>query len=109
MPHLSIKDVPEAWTQALRTRATRNHRSLQGELMAIVEKAVGEDAALTLQAPGERGRPRIVGYDKRGWPVVRQGWKTPDEVIASLRAKFPELIADQLSSIDIIRQDRDSR
>ncbi len=37
---LSIKDVPEALAQRLRERALRNHRSLQRELMAIVEAAV---------------------------------------------------------------------
>ncbi|MDB5844636.1 MAG: hypothetical protein JWP79_1946 [Polaromonas sp.] len=109
MPNLSIKDVPEAWAQALRQRAARNHRSLQGELMAIVEKAVGDDVATAADALGERGRPRIVGYDPRGWPIVRQGWKTPDEVIASLREAFAQPVADQLSSIELIRQDRDSR
>ncbi|MFA7267804.1 MAG: Arc family DNA-binding protein [Sterolibacterium sp.] len=39
MPSLSIKDVPETLAEALRQRAARNHRSLQGELMAILEKA----------------------------------------------------------------------
>ena len=38
---LSIKDVPEALAERLRLRAARNHRSLQRELMAIVEAAVG--------------------------------------------------------------------
>ncbi len=109
MPNLSIKDVPENWAQALRLRAARHHRSLQGELMAIVEQAVAEGSAPLPEAPGERGRPRIVGYDQRGWPIVRQGWKTSEEVVASMREKFPEPIAGQLSSIDIIRQDRDSR
>jgi plasmid stability protein len=33
MPKLSIKDVPEEIAEALRQRAARNHRSLQGELM----------------------------------------------------------------------------
>jgi len=40
MPNLSIKDVPEAWAQALRERAARNHRSLQGELMALIQRVV---------------------------------------------------------------------
>ena len=42
MPNISVKDVPEVWTEALRRRALRNHRSLQGELMAIIERAVAE-------------------------------------------------------------------
>ena len=42
MPNISIKDVPEQWAEALRQRAARNHRSLQGELMSLIERAVGE-------------------------------------------------------------------
>jgi plasmid stability protein len=45
MPNLSIKDVPESIAAALRQRAARNHRSLQGELMALVERAAAEEAA----------------------------------------------------------------
>lgn len=43
MPNLSIKDVPEALAEALRQRAAKNHRSLQGELMALLEAAVGAE------------------------------------------------------------------
>lgn len=111
MPNLSIKDVPESWAEALRQRAARNHRSLQGELMAIVEQALVSGAAPTAatEAPGERGRPRIVGYDSAGHPIVRVGWKTVAQVAADLKAKFPNGVGQQVSSIDMIRQDRDSR
>ena len=37
---LSIKDVPDDLARALRQRAERNHRSIQGELMHILETAV---------------------------------------------------------------------
>lgn len=37
---LSIKDVPDDLVQALRERAARNYRSVQGELMHILETAV---------------------------------------------------------------------
>lgn len=36
--NLSIKDVPEEQVENLRNRAKRNHRSLQGELRAIVDE-----------------------------------------------------------------------
>ena len=36
---LSIKDVPEDVADALRERAARNHRSIQGELLEILEQA----------------------------------------------------------------------
>lgn len=39
---LSIKGVPDRVAKALQERAARNHRSLQGELMHILEQAVEE-------------------------------------------------------------------
>ncbi|HEX4943320.1 MAG TPA: Arc family DNA-binding protein [Usitatibacteraceae bacterium] len=40
--NLSVKNVPEALAAMLRARAERNHRSLQGELMAILEAAAND-------------------------------------------------------------------
>lgn len=40
MPNLSIKNVPEEIMESLRAQAKRNHRSLQGELIAILEEGV---------------------------------------------------------------------
>ncbi|GBD32963.1 hypothetical protein HRbin33_01939 [bacterium HR33] len=37
---LSLKNVPDELVAELRARARRHHRSLQGELMAILEEAV---------------------------------------------------------------------
>lgn len=36
--NLSIKNVPDEVVEELRSRAKRNHRSLQGELMTILEE-----------------------------------------------------------------------
>jgi len=110
MTTISIKDVPEQWADALRQRAARNHRSLQGELMSLIEHAVqqGDAGAVATGSPVNR-QARVVGFDRQGHPIVRQGWKSVDQVVAELRAKYPDPIVDQLSSIDIIRQDRDSR
>lgn len=44
--NLSVKNVPDALAARLRRRAERNHRSLQGELMAILESAAAEPASL---------------------------------------------------------------
>lgn len=38
--NLSIKDAPDDIVQRLRERASRHHRSLQGELLAILEESV---------------------------------------------------------------------
>ena len=41
--NLSIKNAPDQVVLRLRERAQRHHRSLQGELLAIIEAAVEED------------------------------------------------------------------
>jgi len=38
---VSLKNVPDDIVDRLRKRAKRHHRSLQGELIAIIEEAVG--------------------------------------------------------------------
>ena len=40
MTNLSIKNVPGEIMESLREQAKRNHRSLQGELIAILEEGV---------------------------------------------------------------------
>jgi len=52
--NLSIKNVPEAMAAKLRERAERNHRSLQGELMAILENAATEPNVSRANAGGAR-------------------------------------------------------
>jgi plasmid stability protein len=110
MANISVKDVPEQWAQALRQRAARNHRSLQGELMFLIEQAVqgGEAAAPKPDSPAGR-EGRVVGFDNRGQPIVRRGWKTVEQVVVELNAKYPGPITDAPLGVDIIRADRDSR
>lgn len=45
--NLSIKNVPDELAARLRQAAARNHRSLQGHLMAILEEAVATDDHVT--------------------------------------------------------------
>ncbi len=40
---LSVKNAPEEIVKRLKERAARHHRSLQGELMAILESAAYEE------------------------------------------------------------------
>lgn len=117
MPNLSIKDVPEALAEALRQRAARNHRSLQGELMAIVEQAANEPLpagtashAVPTQAPGAfLPQGTVVGQDRFGHPIVRRGSKTIEQIYAEHLERFPEPFTEGPMSVDIIREDRDSR
>ncbi len=112
MPNISIKEVPDQWAEALRQRAARNHRSLQGELMAIIERALQESplpaqASIAAAVPGQRGT--VIGFDRFGHPITRQGWKTVDQIAAELQAKYPEPITDAPLGVDIIRAERDAR
>ena len=45
--NLSIKNVPDEVAEKLRQRAKTNHRSLQGELLALLEQAVAAPERLS--------------------------------------------------------------
>ena len=40
MPSLTVKNIPDEMLAQLRERARGNHRSLQGEVMIILEEAI---------------------------------------------------------------------
>jgi len=74
--NLSIKDVSDEVAEALRVRARANHRSLQGELMAMIEAHVGmrpfrahrlleEVRALNLKTPREASHMIRQDRDRR--------------------------------------------
>jgi hypothetical protein len=96
MPNLSIKDVPEDIAEALRQRASRNHRSLQGELMAIIQQAVqAGGGAPQAGEPGSFEGPR--------------GTRTMEDWARESRVLYPEPVRGIPLGVDIIRADRDSR
>jgi plasmid stability protein len=45
--NLSIKNVPDEIAQKIKRRAAKNHRSLQGELISIIETAVVKNETMT--------------------------------------------------------------
>ncbi|MBU2623716.1 MAG: Arc family DNA-binding protein [Proteobacteria bacterium] len=45
--NLSIKNVPDDLAEELRRRAAKNHRSLQGELLMILEESVARNRGLS--------------------------------------------------------------
>jgi len=67
---LSIKRVPDALAERLRKRARRNNRSLQGELMAILQEAVTAAPAGTTTAARERAPAATVSARMQGWDVA---------------------------------------
>lgn len=112
MPNISVKDVPEAWAEALRQRAARNHRSLQGELMAIIEQAARESllgaAETQAAARTDNAATQSVGL-QRGNPATQRGWKTIEQIATEHRLRFPQPVTGIPLAVDIIRADRDAR
>ena len=45
--NLSVKNVPDDVAEKLRQRAKTNHRSLQGELLAVLQEAVSSPEKLS--------------------------------------------------------------
>jgi antitoxin FitA len=86
---LSVKNVPDDLAELLRRRAARNHRSLQRELLSILEAAVGRGAVAREQAA----------------PATRDAI-TVEELAEMSRTLFPTGTA---SSVDFIREMRDGR
>jgi len=78
--NLSIKGVSEHMAKQLRARAARHHRSLQGELMAILEETV-------------RGPQRL----------------SPDELLAKVRASGLSTPAESAKAIREERDGRSRR
>jgi plasmid stability protein len=88
--NLSVKNVPDDLAQRLRRRAERNRRSLQRELISILEAAVGH-----VQESGEDADRS----DKRR-PI------TIEELCEITRKLFPD---GTESSVEYIRQMREGR
>lgn len=62
---LTLRDVPEGIVRALRERAKRNHRSMQKEILSILERSVIDRAALRRVLAGARaGNSRPMGLDE---------------------------------------------
>jgi len=70
--NLSIKNAPDEIVARLKERAAKHHRSLQGELLAIIEEAVRTPRRLT---------PKDVLAEVR-----RLGLRTPAEAVTIVRA-----------------------
>ena len=68
--NLSIKKAPDDIVRRLKDRAKRHHRSLQGELLAIIEEAVRSPAPLTpLQVLAKVDRLRLRTPSEAVWIV----------------------------------------
>lgn len=91
----SVKNIPEALAERLRVRAARNHRSLQGELLAILEAAANEVLPTRVELSLNSGQ--------------NQGSRSVEDTLQRLRTLFPTPAQGVVSSASLIRQMRDGR
>lgn len=87
MVNVTIKNIPEDLVQRLRERARQHHRSVQGEVLAILEDAV------------DQANRRMSDQEFRDWEA------SVDEFARDIAEEWPP----GLSGTDAIRQDRDAR
>lgn len=102
--NLSIKNVPNAVADALRARAEQNHRSLQGELMAILERSASEPATETAAVAARTAVARTATAQSPTGPAAPK--LSIDEVAARATKLFPK---GTPNSADFIREMRDGR
>jgi antitoxin FitA len=92
MPNLSIKNVPASIVERLRLRAERNHRSLQGELMAIILAATEGQVLVPALTPGYMHDRKSIEQIARAHRKMRKKPETKGPI-----------------AIDVLRADRDAR
>jgi plasmid stability protein len=106
---LSIKNVPDAVAHRLRQRAARHHRSLQGELMAIIEAAARQDieaaARQDIEAAARQDIEAAARQDIEA-AVLEDRPAAPVDILAKIRGLGLQSPAE---AVEIVRADRDAR
>lgn len=100
--NLSIKSVPDELAERLRQRAERNHRSLQGELMALLEQALAEPVplpALAVRSP----------LNSKGLKRGSLSLEEISQMVDATYAALPPRPAGVPSGTEIVREMRDTR
>lgn len=100
--NFSVKNVPDSLAQRLRIRARRNHRSLQQELLNILEVAGREPAAATTVS-----EPRAKAYKTRSHPAGRHKALSLAELWERAR-RYGSPVRGE-ASVSLIRRERDER
>jgi hypothetical protein len=107
----TIKQIPEALAGRLRRRAAANHRSLQRELLLILEDAAESSGAATMGSMRVR-EPAAPAYLPAPAPTRRsRGIVDPGKLsLQELWQRARKLGArSHAESTDLIRRDRDAR
>ena len=69
---LSIKNVPDRVVKRLRERAARNRRSLQGELLDLIERAADEVPTISAREVFDRIKGLKLPAGERSVDIIRE-------------------------------------
>jgi plasmid stability protein len=69
---LSIKNVPDDVLERLRARAVRNRRSLQGELLDLIERAADEVPTISAREVFDRIRKLNLPAGESSADIIRE-------------------------------------
>jgi antitoxin FitA len=69
---LSIKSVPDDVVERLRARAARNRRSLQGELLDLIERAADEVPTISAREVFDRIRKLNLPAGESSVDIIRE-------------------------------------
>lgn len=83
--NLSVKNVPDALADRLRARAERNRRSLQRELLSILEAVVEDRAAAVAMGPPPGKRMSIEEAVARAHQLFPRGTESSVGFIRAMR------------------------
>ena len=97
MPSLLIENVPAEVLRKLRERASRHHRSIQGELTALLSAAL-ESQARGAEAPGANQVPKM----------RRSGTRRIEEIAAEHRQRVKKPRKNGPLAVHLIRAERDA-
>lgn len=70
--NLSIKNVPDAIAERLKARAASHHRSLQGELMNILQTVANASPTLSLDEIWAQGKQLGLAGESEAASLVRE-------------------------------------
>ena len=68
----TIKNVPDELAEKIRQQAKNAHRSLQGELLHILEEAVGEREELSPRMVREKAASYGIGTGSESTEMIRE-------------------------------------
>jgi plasmid stability protein len=104
---LTIKQVPNQVAAKLRSRAAASHRSLQGELMAILMQAIGGDSSV--QEPGATYEVKPLPPSKSRNAKSRGKQLTLTELWERARRLGPPSRSESATLIRSLRDERNRR